>query len=146
MENVWLNHCVSFHLRVIDTGAETFYFLNRTNGSYTFCVHSRQHLCELFFTPNDRAQLPETIGRRFVRARFNTDFNGQPINVLVIPRVSSLLVNRNYHALNGLTIKDCRDSSINVYHGVISNDTAIHRDPPFALSCVQANDPSGATL
>jgi hypothetical protein len=146
LEEEWLNHCISFHLRVDDTGGETFYFLDGAEGSSIFRVQSRQRLWQLFSTTNGRARVLEIIGRPFGRALFNTDNNGLPKNILVIPRVFIEPVNRRYDALGGLTINDCRNSELSVCHGVINNDEAIPNDRPFAVSFVRANDPSILTL
>jgi hypothetical protein len=76
LEEEWLNHCISFHLRVDDTGGETFYFPDGAEESSIFRVQSRQRLWQLFSTTNGRTQVLEIIGRPFVRALFNTDNNG----------------------------------------------------------------------
>ena len=146
LEEDCAHHCISFHLRVDDTRGETFYFLDGAEGSSIFRVQSRERLWQLFSTTNGRAQVLDIIGRPFGRAAFNTNNNGEPENVLVIPRVFIEPVNRRYDALDGLTIEDCRNSGLSVCHGVISKDEAIPRDPPFAMSFVRANDPSILTL
>ena len=84
--------------------------------------------------------------RPFGSAVFNEDIDGEPVNVLIVPKVFIKSISREYDVLGGafrdISLRDIRNGGLHVCNCVTEHSKRVPRDRPFALSFVRANHPS----